>query len=182
MYIPKDVHPSAVPQITISVVTLQGSFSPGPSEKRNRKSAPRSRNLKNKATVFCPFLKRKGYCLKGSRCDFSHKFTSCNERGLKFQQNSFERFPPVNIHPNSNLTPFPFNPNFPPPFRHPTFRPFPLPFRHPTFQPYHHQYSYPPPLMSVPTRTPAYYGREIPFHPLKTEHARILTLPPKPLQ
>ena len=114
MDIHKNVHPSAVPQITVSEVTLQGSFSPGPSEKLHRKSPP-CRNLKNKARVFCPFLKRKGHCLKGSRCDFSHKFIPLDERGSKFQHNSFKRFPPVNTYLNRNLPPFPFNPNSPPP-------------------------------------------------------------------
>ena len=80
----KNVHPSAVPQITVSEVTLQGSFPPSPSEKRHRKSQPKSRNLKNKARVLCPFLKKKGYCLKGSRCDFSHNFIQLDERGSKF--------------------------------------------------------------------------------------------------
>ena len=170
----KNVHPSAVPQITVSEVTVQSSFPPGSSEKRHRKSPPRSRNIKTKVRVSCPFLKRKGHCLKGSRCDFSHKFIPLDDCGSKFQHNSFKRFPPVNTYPNRNLPPFPFNPNFPPAFRRPTFQPL--------FQPYHHQYSYPPPLMSIPTRTPAYYGMESPFHPLKTEHARISTLPQQPLQ
>ena len=173
MDIHKSVHLSAVPQITVSEVTLQSSFPLGLSEKRHRKSPPRSRNLKNKARVFCPFLNRKGHCLKGSRCDFSHKFIPLDERG-SMNANSFKRFPLVNTYPNRNLPPFPFNPNFPPPFRHPTFQPL--------FQPYHHQYSYPPPLMSIPIRTPAYYGMESPFHPLKTEHARISTLPQQPLK
>ena len=57
MDIPKDVNPSTVPQITVSEATLQGSFPLGPSEKLDRKSAPRSRNLKNKAIVFCSSLK-----------------------------------------------------------------------------------------------------------------------------
>ena len=100
----------------------------------------------------------------------SHKFIPLDERGSKFQHNSFKSFPPVDTYPNRNLPPFPFNPNFPPPFQNPIFEPL--------FQPYHHQYSYPPPLMSIPTRTSAYYGMESPFHPLKTEHARTSTLPP----
>ena len=95
MDIHKSVHLSAVPQITVSEVTLQSSFPPGLSEKRHRKSPPRSRNLKNKARVFCPLLKRKGHCLKGSRCDFSHKFIPLDERG-SMNANSFKRFPPVN--------------------------------------------------------------------------------------
>ena len=55
MNIRKNVHPSGVPQITVSEVTLQSSFPPDLSEKRHTKSPPRSRNLKNKARVFCPF-------------------------------------------------------------------------------------------------------------------------------
>ena len=95
---PRDVHPPATPQatvpevITVPEVMIPGS-SPGLSGNRDRKSALRNRNLRNTARVFCPFLKRKGRCLKGSRCDFSHKFTPFIERGSKFQQNSLERFP-----------------------------------------------------------------------------------------
>ena len=130
---PRDVHPPATPQVTVpEVITvpevmIPGS-SPGLSGNRDRKSAPRNRNLRNKARVFCPFLKRKGHCLKGSRCDFSHKFTPFNERGSKFQQNSLERFPLLNTYPNSNLPPLPFYSNFPAPFRHPTFRPLSQPY------------------------------------------------------
>ena len=118
---PGDVHPLATPQITVlEVVTvpevmIPGSL-PGLSGNRDRKPAPRNRYLRNKVQVFCPFLKRKGHCLKGSRCNFLHKFTSFNERGSKFQRSSFERFPLFNIYPNSNLPSFPFNSNFPAPF------------------------------------------------------------------
>ena len=154
---PRGVHPPASPQITVpEVITdpevmIPGSL-PGHSGKCDRKPAPINKNLRNKARVFCPFLKRKGHCLKGCRCDFSYTFTSFNERGSKFQQNSLERFPPSNIYPNSNLPPFPFNPNFPVPFRHPTFRPL--------SQSYHQQYPYPPPLMNIPTRTPTYWNSQ----------------------
>ena len=154
---PRDVHPPATPQatvpevITVPEVMIPGS-SPGLSGNRDRKSASRNRNLRNKARVFCPFLKRKGHCLKGSRRDFSHKFTPFNKRGSKFQQNSLERFPLLNTYPNTNLPRFPFNPNFPAPFRHPTFRLL--------SQPYHQQYSYPPPLMNIPTRAPVYWDSQ----------------------
>ena len=152
---PRDVHPPATPQITVPElitapkVMIPGSL-PGLSGNRDRKPALRNRNSRNKARVFCPFLKRKGHCLKGSRCDFSYKSTSFNERGSKFQQNSCERFPFFNIYPNSNLPPF--NSNFPAPFRHRTFRRL--------SQPYHQQCSYPLPLMSIPTRTPSHWDSQ----------------------
>ena len=152
---PRDVHPPATPQITVAeVITapkvmIPGSL-PGLSGNCDRRPVFRNRNSRNKARVFCSFLKRKGHCLKCSRCDFSRKSTSFNERGSKFQQNSCERFPFFNIYPNSNLPPF--NSNFPAPFRHPTFRRL--------SQPYHQQYSYPPPLMSIPTRTPSYWDSQ----------------------
>ncbi len=48
---------------------------PHPSEKREGKTTPSSVNLKEKACVPCPFLKKRGHCLKGDKCDFLHKFT-----------------------------------------------------------------------------------------------------------
>ena len=44
-----------------------------------------------------PFLKRRGHRLKGSRCDFSHQFTTLNERGSKPKQDPFESFPSPHI-------------------------------------------------------------------------------------
>ena len=63
---PGDVHPPATPQITVpEVITapevvIPGSL-PGLSGNRDRKPASRNRNLRNKACVLCPFLKRKGH-------------------------------------------------------------------------------------------------------------------------
>lgn len=43
---------------------------------------------------------------------------------MKFQQNSFERFPSVpNTYPTRKIPPLPCNPNYPSPIRHLTFRP-----------------------------------------------------------
>ena len=102
---------------------------------------------KEKALIQCPFLQRRGYCLKGPRCDFSHKNISATAREPKLRQNCIERNPMYNIpQPNYNQIPFPFYPNYFPPFQHlmfpPLSRPPPLP--------------YPPPLMSLVTRPPAH--------------------------
>ena len=40
-----------------------------------------------KARYFCPFLRKKGYCLKGSRCDFSHAVPRPTESQLATSDN-----------------------------------------------------------------------------------------------
>ncbi len=142
---------------------------PHPSEKREGKTTPSSVNLKEKARVPCPFLKKRGHCDKS---DFSHKFTVPHKHESNPKQNpsgksytpyipypnnnplvaplpfnSFQMFPPPNLYyRNVYLSPFPSNPNYFPPFRYSTFGPL--------LKPYQYQRPYPPPLMSVPTRTP----------------------------
>ena len=136
-----------------------------------RKTTPSNVNLQEKARVPCLFLKKRGYCLKGDKCDFSHKFTLPHKRESNPKQNpsgksytpyvpypnnnplvapppfnSFHMFPPNLYYPNDYLPPFPSNPNYFPPFRYPPFGPL--------LKPYHYQRQYPPSLMSVPTRTP----------------------------
>ena len=97
----------------------------------------------------CPFLKRRGFCLKGPSCDFLHN----NPRPRKVSQRPFQNSadqasPPLPFlyfpKPNHNHFPFPVDPRHFPPFQFPTyhsmFRPFP----------------YPPPLMSFPTSSLLY--------------------------
>ena len=110
-----------------------------------------------KNTVPCPFLIKRGYCLKGSSCDFSHfkirrnvkkltspKNTPCISHNPNPHGNPIKRFPTLsNIPPSySDQTPFPLDPNYYfPPYRQPMFHPlFPM-LQHP----------YLPALMSVPT-------------------------------
>ena len=116
------------------------------SQSMSNQNSNRNQHERTKASVQCPFLKRNGHCLKGSRCDFSHNFVLPTICEPNFQQNSIQRAPSFNIpQPNSYQVPFPFNPNYFPPIQQPMFRPFPYPL--PPI----------PPLMSLPTRPP--------FHP-----------------
>ena len=178
IYITPQTNPQFTePEVTKSIVTQPdvtlGSFPPYPSEKREEKTTSSSTNLKEKARVPCPFLKKRGHSLKGDRCDFSHNFTPLHECSSKPKQNpsgkfyspripypnnnppvppfpfnSFEPFPPSNLqYPNGYLPPFPSNPNYFPPFRYPTFGPL--------LKPYQYQCSYPRPLMTIPTRAPS---------------------------
>ena len=61
---------------------------PHPSEKREGKTTPSSVNLKEKAGVPCPFLKKRGHCLKGDKRDFSHKFTLTTQTRVKSKTKS----------------------------------------------------------------------------------------------
>ena len=106
-----------------------------------------------KNEVACPFLRKRGFCLKGANCDFLHHLNS----QLSAQEKRVPLF--VSTHPfapQHNVrqdTSFPFlspNPLICPPYS-------PLPF-----QPFTYQYAPPhmplpmrlPPFMSVPTRSP----------------------------
>ena len=40
----------------------------------SKNSATQSKNPTQKHPVPCPYLRKKGHCLKGPRCDFSHQF------------------------------------------------------------------------------------------------------------
>ena len=83
---------------------------------------------RTKASVQCPFLKRNGHCLKGSRCDFSNNYALHTICEPKFQQNPIQRAPSFNIpQPDCYQVPFPFNPNYFPPIQHPIFHPYPYP-------------------------------------------------------
>ena len=97
----------------------------------------------------CPFLKRRGFCLKGPSCDFLHN----NPRPRKVSQRPFQNSadqapPPLPLpffpQPNYNHFPFPVDPRHFPPFQFPTY--------HSMFRPL----PYPPPLMSLPTSSLLY--------------------------
>ena len=74
----------------------------------NTKKVRTSNFKKNKATVPCPFLKRQGYCLKGSRCDFSHMNVLPTAYESEFQQHPTKRPPSSKIpHLHGNQFPSP---------------------------------------------------------------------------
>ena len=67
----------------------------------------------SKHLIPCPFLRKKGHCLKGSRCDFSHEFDSRQSSQLR-QQHSlpYNFLPPVMQyqfqHPFFNFLNYPY--------------------------------------------------------------------------
>lgn len=89
-----------------------------------------------KHLVPCPFVRRRGHCLKGSQCDFLHRNTNSRQSTQKHQwQNPQPFFHKQMLYP---------------------FQTFPFPMRIPTF----HQSTlgpYPPSLMEVPTRLHGHY-------------------------
>ena len=82
----------------------------------------------------CPFMKGRGFCLKGSSCDFLHG---------KFRPSNVTQRPPKNL---MNRVPLPYS-----------FPPFPMdrhyfpPFHPPTYHPTSRQSLYMPSLMSLRT-------------------------------
>jgi hypothetical protein len=102
----------------------------------NRNSNRYQHGKRTKASVQCPFLKRNGRCLKGSRCDFSHNYVLPTICEPKFRQNPIQRAPSFNIpQPDCYQVPFPFNPNYFPPIQHPIFQPFPYLYPSPLIPP-----------------------------------------------
>ena len=76
----------------------------------NSLSQPKTKNL-----VPCSLLRRRGYCLKGSRCDFLHNDTQSSTSGVQPQ---FRQIP-ISAHPfsyvappNSSQNPLSFEPTF----------------------------------------------------------------------
>ena len=124
--------------------------------------------LGQKHLVPCPFLSRRGHCLKGSKCDFSHQLITQQPDSPYPQQNTStsiprrilyppQRFQPTTNYPNHHsYTNFPSF--YPPPLMEthtiPSFQPVPPP-NYPVFYPFHNLPNfYPPPLMEIPTRPP----------------------------
>ena len=100
----------------------------------NRSPRPTPKHL-----VPCPFLRRRGYCLQGFKYDFLHRDSQpTNEQHLR---NDHFRIPPFSYlpPPTVNQIPFPWDPNLLPPLHPPMSYPY---------------ISYPPPLMSIPTKHP----------------------------
>ncbi|CAB3985519.1 ---NA--- [Paramuricea clavata] len=112
-----------------------------------------------KHLVRCPFLRRRGFCLKGPLCDFQHKDSQspnnptnnssnnpfyCSSNNRPRVSNNLQRYPhnlgytsyPNISQPITNQFPFPVNPSHFPPFQPPQY--------HPIIRPY----VYPPPLLT----------------------------------
>jgi hypothetical protein len=131
-----------------------------------------STNVASKHLVPCPFLRRKGHCLKGSKCDFSRQFGPQQPAQL-YQRYNFPSFwrDPI---------PYPFHPNFPPVMSFPTFHPQT-----------NYPGSYPQSLMGIPTRSsrfnktqpaisfPTPHPFELPW-PVPPPQMEIPTGPPRP--
>ena len=96
-----------------------------------------------KHLVPCPFLQRRGFCLKGSSCDFSHtklRPSNVTQRPLPNPMGQFH--PPYPPQSNFYYPPFPVDPRYLPPYR--------LPAHHPLDR----SHLFPLPLMSIPTGYP----------------------------
>ncbi len=143
----------------IEIIKLDDSCD-GSKPTSSRQSIYKRAEKSQKNEVPCPFIKKRGFCLKGATCDFLHPPNSQSSPPGK-------RVPP--FVPNQPFTPKhnvrkdvapPFL--FPSPFLCPPY--FPPPFLH---QPFLQQYipprmlqTRPPPLMSVPTRPPTHLVRQ----------------------
>ena len=112
----------------------------------------------------CPFLKKRGFCKKGPVCDFLHQKHQSHSNMQGSHHNSMgQAFPHQKRQSHNMQRPF-HNPMGQSPSL-PSFRysPFPvnpcyfLPFRIPTYHPTPQPSLYPPPLMSIPTRSPVIY-------------------------
>jgi hypothetical protein len=110
-----------------------------------------------KALVACPFLKRRGYCLKGHKCDFLHENVLPGTRGKTSPQKIGVRSLPPNMPQcSNNQFPFPYDPNYFPPIRFPWFYPLSQPFPYPYVPPHMPSLMRPPPLMSIMTKPPVH--------------------------
>ena len=97
-----------------------------------------------KHLVPCPFLRRRGHCLKGSNCDFLH---NSQQQRLRYTQPFFHQ---AQIQPILDPNSYQMLQHYPHPFYQ---RPFPRPgFFHQ--RPYLQRGLYPPPLMQIPTVPP----------------------------
>ena len=106
-----------------------------------------------KNEVACPFLRRRGSCLKGANCDFLHPLNSQLFAQEKRVPSFVSTHPFVPQHNVRQDTSFPFlspNPLICPPYPSPPFQPFIYQYA-PPYMPLPTRL---PPLMSVPTRPP----------------------------
>ena len=126
---------------------------------QSKNSATQSKNPTQKHVVPCPYLRKKGHCLKGSRCDFSHQFDP---------QQASKPYRPYNAQPlfKDNMPSYPL-PGFPPVMNLPTFQSYmkyiyiPPSTGPPQFNRIQHPQMnypalYPPPLMAISTRHPQF--------------------------
>ena len=128
---------------------------------QSKNSATQPKKPTQKHLVPCPYLRKKGHCLKGSRCDFSHQFDP---------QQAFKPYRPYNVQPlfKDNIPSYPL-PGFPPVMNLPTFQSYmnyPTVYIPPSTGPpqfnriQHPQMNYPalypPPLMAISTRHPQF--------------------------
>ena len=120
----------------------------------NSLSQPKPKNL-----VPCPFLRRRGYCLKGSRCDFLHNDTPSSTSGVQspFRQNPISAYPFSYVPPpNSSQNPLSFEPTFFPRLDFPGFFPRTTPS---------HPLLLPPPTTPTPLLLPPPYYSHPPTTP-----------------
>jgi hypothetical protein len=110
-------------------------------------SANRLSQLQPKNLVPCPFLRKRGYCLKGSRCDLLCNEVQPPRSRSQFQQIPIGAYSPPYVAPPyvHNQTPLSYQPNF--------FTPIKFPMFYPPLRPL----PYPPPLMSIQTIRPPVY-------------------------
>ena len=105
-----------------------------------------------KSTIPCPFLERRGYCLKQSRCDFSHHgyyHRRPQTINKNIQSKDFRQQQPAQLHQHQSVphflgkqTPYTIT-NFPPMMSCPTFHPY-----------MNYLGLHPTPVMEIPTRPP----------------------------
>ena len=143
----------------IEIIKLDDSCD-GSKPTSSRQSIYKRAEKSQKNEVPCPFIKKRGFCLKGATCDFLHPPNSQSsppgKRVPPFVPN--QPFMPKHNVRKDVAPPF----LFPSPFLCPPY--FPPPFLH---QPFLQQYipprmlqTRPPPLMSVPTRPPTHLVRQ----------------------
>ena len=143
----------------IEIIKLDDSCD-GSKPTSSRQSIYKRAEKSQKNEVPYPFIKKRGFCLKGATCDFLHPPNSQSsppgKRVPPFVPNQL--FMPKHNVRKDVAPPF----LFPSPFLCPPY--FPPPFLH---QPFLQQYipprmlqTRPPPLMSVPTRPPTHLVRQ----------------------
>ena len=86
----------------------------------------------------CSFLKKGGHCFNGRSCEFLHQNSHATNFPWSWDNTSYPYMPRANRYPFQVSTAH--FPSFQPPQYHPIFRPF----------------SYPLPLVSIPTRLPVF--------------------------
>ena len=107
----------------------------------------------------CPFLRRRGFCLKGANCDFLYPLNSQLSAQEKRVPSCVPTHPFVPQHNVRQDTSFPFlspNPLICPPYPLPPFQPF--------------IYQYAPPHMPLPTRPTSYVRTDNTPYPMSNDN------------